>query len=198
MVRLLLKESIDHSLNTPSKEDKMRTTRSVTKRAKKLTVRVKTAVAETPMGEEEYRLWSILNQASWAVSTARRKELARYRMSWVQNQVLGIIDTLGKNVRTGEISRLLLRRYHSTSELLDRMEEKGMVKKIRSPYTRKGVKVELTDKGRRLYDRTIDLGAVSDIFTALTPRERKQLFGFLEKLRNRAVTEYGVEKPPYP
>lgn len=67
---------------------------------------------------------------------------------------------------------------------LDRLEEAGLVKRLRDPDDRRGVLVELTAKGRKVWTDSVNDGARKEagIAGVLTTREKKQLNALLRRL----------------
>jgi DNA-binding MarR family transcriptional regulator len=67
---------------------------------------------------------------------------------------------------------------------LDRLEARGLVRRLPDPDDRRGVQVELTDEGCRVYEASIDVmsGQENQIVSVLTAREKEQLNNLLRKL----------------
>lgn len=67
---------------------------------------------------------------------------------------------------------------------LDRLEEEGWVRRLRDPDDRRGVQVELTSRGHKLYERTVDAQAAKEelIASALTVTEKRELNALLRRL----------------
>lgn len=67
---------------------------------------------------------------------------------------------------------------------IDRLERKGLVTRLPNPNDRRGSLVELTDDGRSVVDRAMELQAEveSRLVGALRPSERKTLEQLLRKL----------------
>jgi DNA-binding MarR family transcriptional regulator len=53
----------------------------------------------------------------------------------------------------GDVAEHLLLRHHSAVELVDRAEQGGLVQRVVDDEDRRVVRLDLTDKGRRLLDR---------------------------------------------
>ena len=75
-------------------------------------------------------LWMLMTHTRYAIYRAREKELLRYDVSPEQVGVLFIVQVLGNRATPSEISRFVLRQPHTISALIERMEEKGLVKKM--------------------------------------------------------------------
>ena len=71
---------------------------------------------------------------------------------------------------------------------LDGLEAAGLVKRLPDPDDRRGVIVQLTPKGRELWERTVDAQATKEHFvaSALNESERKQLNKLLRRMVVRA------------
>jgi DNA-binding MarR family transcriptional regulator len=67
---------------------------------------------------------------------------------------------------------------------LDRLEQAGLVKRIPDPNDRRGVLVELTDKGEHTWEEALRSGAANEalIAAALTEDEKRHLNALLRRL----------------
>jgi DNA-binding MarR family transcriptional regulator len=67
---------------------------------------------------------------------------------------------------------------------LDRLEEAGLVRRLRDPDDRRGVLVELTDAGDRLYGESVSAQAAKEalVASALDEDEKQQLNALLRKI----------------
>jgi DNA-binding MarR family transcriptional regulator len=67
---------------------------------------------------------------------------------------------------------------------LDRLEQAGLVRRVPDPDDRRGVLVELTDKGRKAWEDSISAQAQKEslVAAALTDADKKQLNALLRKL----------------
>ncbi len=67
---------------------------------------------------------------------------------------------------------------------LDGLEEAGHIRRLRDPDDRRGVKVELTEKGKRTWEKLVAAQAKKEavVASALTDREKQQLTNLLRKL----------------
>ncbi len=67
---------------------------------------------------------------------------------------------------------------------IDRLEHRGLVRRLDDPDDRRGVIIELTDEGRDVVDEAVAALAISDrqLLERLDPAEVDQLEGLLRKL----------------
>jgi DNA-binding MarR family transcriptional regulator len=95
----------------------------------------------------------------------------------------------------GEVARLADLSSAAMTNRLDQLEGRGLVRRLRDPDDRRGVLIELTDQGRRLWEEAVGVQAEKEALfaSALSNPEREQLNGLLRRLM-RAFEERGVEK----
>jgi DNA-binding MarR family transcriptional regulator len=67
---------------------------------------------------------------------------------------------------------------------LDRLEEAGLIRRAPDPHDRRGVKLELTEDGERVWTESTSAQARKEalVASALTKREQTQLNSLLRKL----------------
>src|SRR6478735_11807456 len=67
---------------------------------------------------------------------------------------------------------------------IDRLERRGLVRRLADPDDRRGVIIELTDEGRDVVDEAVAAVTISDrqLLERLDPQELEQLEGLLRKL----------------
>ena len=101
-------------------------------------------------------------------------------------KVLGTLWRVGAPHRLspGELSRMEDLSTGAMTNRLDRLEEAGHVRRLPDPSDRRSVQVELTDKGRRTWEKAVGAQAKKEavVASALTEREKEQLTALLRKL----------------
>ena len=68
---------------------------------------------------------------------------------------------------------------------LDRLEEAGLIRRMPNADDRRGIVVELTDEGHRVWHESVDVQAEKESLiaaAALDPRERDELNNYLRRL----------------
>lgn len=148
--------------------------------------------------EREFRLWVMLEQAQAAVFAAREKELARYKLSPMKAAALHIIQSIGTEATPAEIARWILRKPHTVSGLLDRMEKDGLIIKAKNLPKKNLVRVTITEKGKRALRQSFKRESIGRSIAVISAGERSKLYAQLEKIRNKGIKLSGFPKPPYP
>lgn len=157
-----------------------------------------------PLSDEPYSLWLMMHQTTDAMWAAREKELKQFNedgLSLIELGALLFIQTIehatAKKATVTEISRWLFRKHNSVSELLRRMEKRGLV--VRNPRQR-NTTIKITDRGQQLCRQAMEQTYfVRNLMSSLSEQECQELWRILEKLRNIAFKELEVvQKPPFP
>ncbi len=143
--------------------------------------------------DEDQDLWLFLTHTRYAIYRAREKELQRYGVSPEQVGVLFIVQSLGNRATPSEISRFIVRQPHTVSALIERMEEKGLIKKFHDLDKKNLVRVSLTEKGQKVYDLSTKRGPIHRVMGVLDSLERGQLLKILDKLNTAARKELGLD-----
>jgi len=102
----------------------------------------------------------LIGQAQLRLHDALNAELAPTGISWPQWKVL--MHVYYKRAETAaDLSRCTANDTGSMTRMVDRLEEKGFLRRVRSEADRRQVKLELTDAGRALMPTMVQ--AVVDV-----------------------------------
>ena len=146
--------------------------------------------------EKDFDIWVLLEQTAFAVARARDLELGHYGLTPAQASVLYTLEKFGGKATQAEIADFTLRQHHSVSTLINRMIAQNLVKKVKEPKSKKS-KVEITKKGRTLYDET-DKSSIEMIFSVLSLKDKQAFASYLESIRDKARNLLGLDfKPPF-
>jgi len=149
--------------------------------------------------DQDYNLWVLMRQTRDAMMKAREKELEKYGISSIQAAVLFTVKAIGPEATPAEISRRLVREPHSVSGLLSRMEKQGLVKRVKDLPKRNMVRVVVTDKGEAAYEMSTKRITMHETIAVLTEEERRNLWEYLQKLRDKALKLAGIGRElPFP
>ena len=144
--------------------------------------------------DKYYGLWLLLILVKDAIHRARQEELRQVGVTSSEAGVLFYAQALGNRATPAEISRCLFKRPHGISTLINRMEKKGLVRKVNDLDRKNLVRVELTAKGQQAYNHASKRAVIHRIISSLSEEERQQLTFYLEKLQSRAFGELGLKE----
>ena len=148
--------------------------------------------------DQDQDLWFLLTHARYAIFRAREKELQRYGISPEQVSLLFVVQALGKKATPTALSRYLLRQPHTVSALVERMEKKGFVKKVKDLERKNLVRVVVTEKGQKAFEQSTKRGPIHRIMGELNQSERKNFSKYLEKIYSKARQEIGMDQDRLP
>ncbi|MBW1769293.1 MAG: winged helix DNA-binding protein [Deltaproteobacteria bacterium] len=138
-------------------------------------------------------LWVLLSRTYHSILQlydAESKQIGFPRKPYI----LLIIKTLGNSATLTEISRYTFRKKNSLSELINRMVDKGLVKKIRDPDVKSRIRVSLTKKGLEAYERSTQAGSIDKIMSGLSEGKQRQLQSCLELLLDNTFKELTMDR----
>jgi len=152
-----------------------------------------------PFMDEYYELWLLLSKTRSAIFKARHKKFGQY-MHPNQAAALVMIWRYDGQVTLATLANQLFLEPHSISELIDRMQKKGLVTKTRDNTRANVVRVSITDKGRRICSELVQADFIRGLMSELSAKQRKQLWSCLSILFRATLRELGMEgeHPPLP
>ena len=112
--------------------------------------------------------------------------LAEYGLSNAAYKVLSSLRWAGAPYRrsAGELAEITDLSSGAMTSRLDQLEKAGLVRRLRDPEDRRGVLVEPTAKGKKLWEKAIGVQASKEqlIAAALNDRERGELNALLRRV----------------
>jgi len=145
----------------------------------------------------EFKLCILLSQANHFLSRAQERELRQIGASRMEFSVLFALNNIGPSATPNSISQWIGRTPHSTSMLLTRMEKSGLVRRNRDMKDKTRVRIVPTARGQEIYELAQDIHVVYQLISIIPRENMKQLALNLEALRDAAIEELGVPKPPF-
>ena len=79
--------------------------------------------------DPDYNLWYSIRRTHQSIYNIRKRVISPYKLSTIESGVLFIIHESKNNITPAEISRQLLQAPNQISQLLTRMEKKGLLYK---------------------------------------------------------------------
>ncbi len=122
--------------------------------------------------------------------------LEEFGLTWGEVQVLSSIRYGGAPYQStpGRLATQLGLSSGAMTARLDKMEDAGLIRRLRDPDDRRGVLIELTDSGRELWEETIAVqaGKESLVQATLSERDQDRLNDLLRRLVLAFTREYGT------
>jgi DNA-binding MarR family transcriptional regulator len=143
--------------------------------------------------DDYYRLWLLLSQTRSAIFKARHKKVGKY-LPPNQAAALGAIWARDGQMTPLLLSRRLFLEPHTVSELIKRMQEKGLVTKEKDRQRGNVVRITITVKGQEVCSKLMGQDLIRNYMSALSEKQRENLRDLLTALRNTAIKELGIEK----
>ena len=123
--------------------------------------------------------------------------MSAYGLSHGEWRVLTSLRWAGPPFRrsAGDLARIAELSTGAMTNRLDQLEDAGLVKRLRDPDDRRGVLVELTDRGREVWEEALVVQAEKEalLAAALDERERERLNTLLRRLMLE-FEQRGIEK----
>lgn len=112
-----------------------------------------TGSGSAPQGDESARgayIASALIQAAAELEHRLQAALARFDLSVAKYGVLRALASAGRPLALSDLAARLTCVRSNITQLVDRLEAEGLVKRVDDPEDRRSVRAELTEKGHRL------------------------------------------------
>jgi len=153
---------------------------------------------QDPAIEEAVRTYVKLMRASRSVAAAVEPRLAANGLTLTQ---LGVLEgLLHKGPLTHrDLGRKVLTSAGNMTDVVDKLEARGLVSRVRDTGDRRLVRVELTEPGRELIEDLFPRHAmdIAQAMSGLEPHELRRLDELLRKL-GMAATEAPLATQPQP
>jgi DNA-binding MarR family transcriptional regulator len=131
------------------------------------------------------------------LSKAMDDSLAEHGLTHADHKVLASLRWAGPPYRrsAGELARIADLSSGAMTNRLDQLENAGLVRRLRDPDDRRGVLVEPTAKGRKLWESAVGVQARKEalVTSALNEDEKAQLNALLRRIM--VVLERTVPDP---
>lgn len=140
-----------------------------------------------------YDAWVAINQAAVMVERAVDVRLRPWNLSGSQAAALAALVEHGPQ-RMSDVARYLLQQTQTTTDLVDRLEQRGLVRRIRHATDRRVVLVEATETAEELLKDIGDAGWTvgREAFGTLSDKDLHQLTESARQVRDIAAGIGGV------
>jgi MarR family 2-MHQ and catechol resistance regulon transcriptional repressor len=133
--------------------------------------------------KEALKLWVVLARCFNSISQALAQQIKAYDLTFPQFGVLEALAHLGP-MKMCDIGSKLLMSGGNVTGVVDRLEEKGLVRRVVEADDRRTFVIHLTETGGKLIGKIFPQQAaeIEKITNVLSPQEKRMLTTLLKKL----------------
>lgn len=151
--------------------------------------------------DSSFQTWILIQQAGDALALLRERKAEDTELSSVELQVLRTIKTFeekeGKQPTPSDLGRWLIRRAHSMSTLISRMEKRGLVTRTHDKDRKNLIRVSITEKGEDIIKSSCD-DEIMEVINKLPENSLVALKKDLQFLRDEALVASREAACPFP
>ena len=128
----------------------------------------------------------LINRVRLALLDAMDRALAPLNVTAAQYVVLGTLASGADSA--SQICRGISYDAGAMTRMIDRLEQRGLLQRVRVADDRRTVKLQLTEEGEALYPtmRASAMAVVNDLLRGFTRAEARQLESFLKRMLENA------------
>ncbi len=144
--------------------------------------------------------WVLLRQTWSAMEKAAERRLAKTGLTPEQVHVLWICRDYPGLLTTAQIARLLSRQSQTVTGLLNRLERKGLLKRVPRRKGKPFTEIKITDKGTEAVGPAIEVARalMKEIMSTLSAREHEDVQRVLRVLQRKTAELLQVELTSLP
>lgn len=134
------------------------------------------------------RSWLLIHQTYNLVLRCENAVFAKEGLTTEHHAVLMAIKFIGSQATVTDVARWLDRNPNTISLIADRMEKRGLVRRMRNLRDRRSVRLVITAKGREIFEGATIAGweLIRQMLSPLSEKEQRLLSDLLELVRQRA------------
>ena len=143
-----------------------------------------------------HRIWVVGHHTAELLVKYEDSTFLKYADISHQQYVILMIMAMQKEPTTATfIAHHMARNVNTLSTMLDRMESKGLGKKVRDLIDRRSVSLIMTDKGKEALQSALMAGwsMIEKVFSDYSQEEVQQLLQLTDKIRTRVLAELSPE-----
>lgn len=136
------------------------------------------------------KVWVVLARTHNAVSQRAADDVARHGLTLAEFAVLEALYHKGP-LLLGEVQKKILVSSGGVTYLVDRLEQRGLVRRKLCEQDRRARYAELTEEGTELMNRIFPehTEMIAETVSALTPAEQRELLRMMKNLGRHAAGE---------
>jgi DNA-binding MarR family transcriptional regulator len=141
--------------------------------------------------------WLLIHQSHNLLRKAENRVMSKLGLTARKHSILLAIKNINQPVRVSDVARWLDRDANLISMRIDVMEKDGLISRIHDLDDRRSVFLEMTPKGKKVFDEANKLTGklFQHIFTVISEDELRTLSTLLERVRIQAFNVVNPGRP---
>ena len=135
---------------------------------------------------EEHEIAVILRHSVLLMTNIRRYELAHFDITPQQIGVMRFMQKFPTACTILQLREVMRRSNSSLVAIINRLERKGLVQRQTDSKNKKYTRVFVTEKGKELYEKAMEMSAFSIIISSLPEKDRKRLKSYVNTINRTA------------
>ena len=135
---------------------------------------------------EEHEIAVILRHSVLLMTNIRRYELAHFDITPQQIGVMRFMQKFPTACTILQLREVMRRSNSSLVAIINRLERKGLVQRQTDSKSKKYTRVFVTEKGKELYKKAMEMSAFSIIISSLPEKDRKRLKSYVNTINRTA------------
>jgi DNA-binding MarR family transcriptional regulator len=162
----------------------------------KKTAKITLGKSDIRADSDARRMFIMLEQTRTAIYHMLIAEEKLYNTDFTEVGIMYYLLNKENGAPQSDLAKWVMKKQNSISVCLNKMEKKGLIKKVKNRKDRKKYSI-LTPKGRNIL-KQLEARGIALTFSVLSEEEKRQLKPILEKLCYRSGELLGLSfKPPY-
>lgn len=147
----------------------------------------------TTFETEEHDISVMLRHVVLLVTKARRNELEHLGITPPQSGVMHFAQKFQTPCTVIKLRQIMRRSNSSLVVIINRLERKGLMKRQSDLKSQKYTRILLTEKGKDVYNRAVNLTAFTTIVSSLYKEDQKRLKSYLVTMSEAAEKLLGMQ-----
>lgn len=142
---------------------------------------------------------NLIRTADLLLGLHNRHTSEQYQLSPSARGVLAVVEGAGQPLEPTVIAERLMVTTGSMTSLLDNLEKRGLIERLRHPDDRRKLLVDITPNAKAIVDELLPALHARErdvIDAALTATEQRSLLGLLAKVQQAATRAQSTPTPP--
>jgi len=135
---------------------------------------------------EEHEIAVILRHSVLLMTNIRRYELAHFDITPQQIGVMRFMQKFPTACTVLQLREVMRRSNSSLVAIINRLERKGLVQRQTDSKNKKYTRVFVTEKGKELFKKAMEMSAFSIIISSLPEKDRQRLKSYVNTINRTA------------